>query len=92
MTFATNYLGLFIMIKSTGCLLRVNLNYLFICLFLFLLFPGHFLLTKLLLKKMIETAKVSGIQGRVVNVSSTVHGWFAGDLLKYLGEISRAKR
>ncbi|XP_062074668.1 short-chain dehydrogenase TIC 32 B, chloroplastic isoform X2 [Humulus lupulus] len=53
---------------------------------------GHFLLTKLLLKNMIETAKVSGIQGRIVNVSSTVHGWFTGDTLRYLGEISRNKR
>ncbi|GFS31185.1 NAD(P)-binding Rossmann-fold superfamily protein [Actinidia rufa] len=35
---------------------------------------GHFLLTKLLRKKMIETAKVTGIQGRIVNVSSSIHG------------------
>ncbi|GMN31399.1 hypothetical protein TIFTF001_003250 [Ficus carica] len=52
---------------------------------------GHFLLTKLLLKKMIATAKATGIQGRIVNVSSTVHGWFSGDMLRYLGEISRSK-
>ncbi|KAJ9173759.1 hypothetical protein P3X46_016865 [Hevea brasiliensis] len=50
---------------------------------------GHFLLTKLLLNKMIETAKESGIQGRIVNVSSTIHGWFSGDMIRYLGEISR---
>ncbi|EXC67288.1 Short-chain dehydrogenase TIC 32 [Morus notabilis] len=53
---------------------------------------GHFLLTKLLLKKMIETAKATGIQGRIVNVSSTVHGWFSGDMLRYLGVIGRTKR
>ncbi|OAY59720.1 short-chain dehydrogenase TIC 32 A, chloroplastic [Manihot esculenta] len=52
---------------------------------------GHFLLTKLLLKKMIETAKESGIQGRIVNVSSSIHGWFSGDIIWYLGEISRNK-
>ncbi|KAK2664347.1 hypothetical protein Ddye_002921 [Dipteronia dyeriana] len=52
---------------------------------------GHFLLTKLLLKKMIETAKETGVQGRIVNVSSTIHGWFSGDMIRYLGEISRNK-
>ncbi|XP_057994502.1 short-chain dehydrogenase TIC 32 B, chloroplastic isoform X2 [Hevea brasiliensis] len=52
---------------------------------------GHFLLTKLLLRKMIETAKESGIQGRIVNVSSTIHGWFSGDMIQYLAEISRNK-
>ncbi|KAF4353134.1 hypothetical protein CsatB_004820 [Cannabis sativa] len=53
---------------------------------------GHFLLTKLLLKNMIETANVSGIQGRIVNVSSTIHGWFTGDTIRYIGEISRNNR
>ncbi|KAF2313495.1 hypothetical protein GH714_011257 [Hevea brasiliensis] len=52
---------------------------------------GHFLLTKLLLRKMIETAKESGIQGRIVNVSSTIHGWFSGDMIQYLAEISGNK-
>ncbi|CAN1254603.1 Short-chain dehydrogenase TIC 32 A, chloroplastic [Linum perenne] len=49
---------------------------------------GHFLLTNLLLKKMIETARETGVQGRIVNVSSAIHGWFAGDMLQYLEEIS----
>ncbi|XP_031476657.1 short-chain dehydrogenase TIC 32 B, chloroplastic-like isoform X2 [Nymphaea colorata] len=40
---------------------------------------GHFLLTKLLLKKMIQTAEVSGVEGRIVNVSSSIHGWYDGD-------------
>ncbi|XP_015896030.3 short-chain dehydrogenase TIC 32 A, chloroplastic [Ziziphus jujuba] len=53
---------------------------------------GHFLLTKLLLKNMIETAKVTGVQGRIVNVSSSIHCWFSGDMIRYLGEISRSKR
>lgn len=52
---------------------------------------GHFLLTKLLLKSMIETAKETGIQGRILNVSSSIHGWFSGDMIRYLGEISRNK-
>ncbi|EFJ17683.1 hypothetical protein SELMODRAFT_420551 [Selaginella moellendorffii] len=34
---------------------------------------GHFLLTNLLLDKMKETAKESGIQGRIVNLSSIAH-------------------
>jgi hypothetical protein len=31
------------------------------------IFSGHFLLTKLLLKKMNETGETTGIQGRIVN-------------------------
>ncbi|XP_034702949.1 short-chain dehydrogenase TIC 32 A, chloroplastic-like [Vitis riparia] len=52
---------------------------------------GHFLLTKLLLNKMIETAKKTGVQGRIVNVSSTIHSWFSGDVIRYLGLITRNK-
>jgi NAD(P)-dependent dehydrogenase (short-subunit alcohol dehydrogenase family) len=52
---------------------------------------GHFLLTKMLLKKMIETANVSGIQGRIVNISSSIHTWFSGDMIRYLAQISRHK-
>eukprot|EP00249_Psilotum_nudum_P015543 c25384_g1_i1 orf=218-1042(+) len=36
---------------------------------------GHFLLTNLLLDKMIATAKWSGVEGRIVNVSSSLHRW-----------------
>lgn len=36
---------------------------------------GHFFLTELLMEKMVETAAEEGIQGRIVNVSSVVHGW-----------------
>ncbi|XP_038875366.1 short-chain dehydrogenase TIC 32 A, chloroplastic-like isoform X2 [Benincasa hispida] len=53
---------------------------------------GHFLLTKLLVNKMVETAKATGVEGRIVNVSSSIHGWFSGDIIKYLGQISRNKR
>ncbi|THG18604.1 hypothetical protein TEA_021404 [Camellia sinensis var. sinensis] len=52
---------------------------------------GHFLLTKLLLNKMIETAKDTGVQGRIVNVSSSIHSWFSGDLIRYLGLITKNK-
>ncbi|KAK9668433.1 hypothetical protein RND81_13G060300 [Saponaria officinalis] len=45
---------------------------------------GHFLLTKLLIKKMVETAESTGIQGRIVNVSSSIHTWFTGDMFAYL--------
>ncbi|KAJ7279217.1 hypothetical protein O6H91_Y118300 [Diphasiastrum complanatum] len=38
---------------------------------------GHFLLTYLLMDKMKETAQESGIEGRIVNVSSTGHKLFA---------------
>lgn len=34
---------------------------------------GHFLLTNLLLDKLRSTAKATGIQGRIVNLSSIAH-------------------
>ncbi|CAN4127159.1 unnamed protein product [Withania somnifera] len=52
---------------------------------------GHFLLTKLLLKKMMETAKETGVEGRIVNVSSSIHGWFSGDAIQYLRQITNDK-
>ncbi|KAK4427109.1 Short-chain dehydrogenase B, chloroplastic [Sesamum alatum] len=36
---------------------------------------GHFLLTEMLVEKMVETAAESGIEGRIVNVSSVIHTW-----------------
>ncbi|CAF2039386.1 BnaA09g12120D [Brassica napus] len=53
---------------------------------------GHFLLTKLLLKNMIETAEQTGVQGRIVNVTSVIHSWFSGDMLQYVADISRNNR
>ncbi|KAF7093148.1 hypothetical protein CFC21_095577 [Triticum aestivum] len=52
---------------------------------------GHFLLTELLLPAMADTARATGVQGRVVNVSSTVHAWFAADdgPLAYLHRVTR---
>lgn len=41
--------------------------------FLLIHWPGHFLLTNLLLDKMKATARVSGIEGRIVNLSSVAH-------------------
>ncbi|KAF7828106.1 short-chain dehydrogenase TIC 32, chloroplastic [Senna tora] len=52
---------------------------------------GHFLLTNLLLKRMVETAEKTGVQGRIVNVSSNIHGWFSGDIIGYLALITRTK-
>jgi retinol dehydrogenase 12 len=49
------------------------------------------LLTKLLLEKMAETAKATGIVGRIVNVSSTIHSWFTGDGIQYLDLVTRKK-
>ncbi|KAL4188222.1 hypothetical protein AMTRI_Chr09g22840 [Amborella trichopoda] len=53
---------------------------------------GHFLLTNLLLKKMIETARETGIEGRIVNVSSSLHGWYHGDGIDYLGLIGKSHK
>ncbi|KAL3849880.1 hypothetical protein ACJIZ3_011762 [Penstemon smallii] len=36
---------------------------------------GHFLLTEMLLEKIMETASESGKEGRIVNVSSVAHKW-----------------
>ncbi|XP_073526414.1 uncharacterized protein [Phyllobates terribilis] len=52
---------------------------------------GHFLLTKLLMTKMAETAKETGVQGRVVNVTSGIHTWFSGDMFEYLKLITKSK-
>ncbi|KAJ7569409.1 hypothetical protein O6H91_01G076700 [Diphasiastrum complanatum] len=43
---------------------------------------GHFLLTNLLLETMISTAQDSGIEGRIVMVSSEAH-WFAKDGINF---------
>eukprot|EP00252_Welwitschia_mirabilis_P027577 TRINITY_DN9499_c0_g2_i1.p1 TRINITY_DN9499_c0_g2~~TRINITY_DN9499_c0_g2_i1.p1 ORF type:complete len:323 (+),score=24.45 TRINITY_DN9499_c0_g2_i1:83-1051(+) len=44
---------------------------------------GHFLLTRLLLNKMVETAEKTGMQGRIVNVSSAIHRWTGKDGIQY---------
>ena len=44
---------------------------------------GHFLLTELLLEKMIETAEKTGIQGRIINVSSMIHSWVKRDAFHF---------
>ncbi|XP_020683901.1 short-chain dehydrogenase TIC 32, chloroplastic isoform X2 [Dendrobium catenatum] len=47
---------------------------------------GHFLLTKLLMEKMTETARITGIEGRIINVSSGIHAWFTGDvMIRFVG-------
>jgi retinol dehydrogenase 12 len=50
------------------------------------------LLTRLLLEKMAETARATGVEGRIINVSSTIHSWFAGDdAVGYLDRVTRRK-
>ncbi|XP_020581982.1 short-chain dehydrogenase TIC 32, chloroplastic-like [Phalaenopsis equestris] len=51
-------------------------------------FIGHFLLTNLLLEKMVETARETGIEGRIVNVSSVCHRWFSGDPIDYFRRLA----
>lgn len=43
------------------------------CTALILFILGHFLLTNLLLEKMKRTAKETGVEGRIVNLSSIAH-------------------
>ncbi|KAK4479346.1 hypothetical protein RD792_014872 [Penstemon davidsonii] len=43
--------------------------------FIFPLGIGHFLLTEMLLGKIVDTASETGIEGRIVNVSSVIHTW-----------------
>ncbi|XP_059644236.1 short-chain dehydrogenase TIC 32 B, chloroplastic [Cornus florida] len=40
---------------------------------------GPFLLTEMLLEKMVETAAKTGIEGRIINVSSVIHSWVKRD-------------
>ncbi|XP_058087806.1 short-chain dehydrogenase TIC 32 B, chloroplastic [Magnolia sinica] len=40
---------------------------------------GHFLLTETLIDKMVETAAQTGIEGRIINVSSVIHTWVKRD-------------
>ena len=68
--FATNHLGM----KSN----RYALNWVIFFKkpnFCFLI--GHFLLTNLLLEKMKTTAKETGVQGRIVNLSSIAHATYS---------------
>ncbi|KAK2991321.1 hypothetical protein RJ640_014465 [Escallonia rubra] len=44
---------------------------------------GHFLLTNLLLEKMKDTARVAGIEGRIVNLSSIAHMHTYGEGIRF---------
>ncbi|XP_010543328.1 PREDICTED: short-chain dehydrogenase TIC 32, chloroplastic-like isoform X2 [Tarenaya hassleriana] len=52
---------------------------------------GHFLLTNLLLEKMKKTAKESGVEGRIVNLSSIAHNFTYPHGLRFdsLNDVSR---
>ncbi|KAK6645719.1 hypothetical protein PHAVU_L001683 [Phaseolus vulgaris] len=52
---------------------------------------GHFLLTEILLDKMIETAEKTGIQGRIINVSSVIHSWVKKDGFRFNDILSGKK-
>ncbi|KAF3437481.1 hypothetical protein FNV43_RR20234 [Rhamnella rubrinervis] len=44
---------------------------------------GHYLLTEMLLEKMVDTAAQTGIQGRIINVSSVIHSWVKRDSFRF---------
>lgn len=44
---------------------------------------GHYLLTEMLLENMIETASQSGVEGRIINVSSVIHSWVKKDSFRF---------
>ncbi|PKU69058.1 Short-chain dehydrogenase TIC 32, chloroplastic [Dendrobium catenatum] len=44
---------------------------------------SHYLLTKLLLGKMAETATKTGVHGRIINVTSVIHRWVAKEGFKF---------
>ncbi|OVA20776.1 Short-chain dehydrogenase/reductase SDR [Macleaya cordata] len=44
---------------------------------------GHYLLTEMLIEKMIETAAQTGIEGRIINVSSVIHSWAKRDRFNF---------
>ncbi|XVE54991.1 hypothetical protein DITRI_Ditri03aG0125300 [Diplodiscus trichospermus] len=49
---------------------------------------GHYLLTEMLLEKMIETAEQTGIQGRIINLSSVIHSWVKKDCFNFCQMLS----
>ncbi|GMI76608.1 hypothetical protein like AT5G50130 [Hibiscus trionum] len=44
---------------------------------------GHYLLTEMLIEKMVETAEQTGIQGRIINLSSVIHSWVKRDCFSF---------
>ncbi|EOA12547.1 hypothetical protein CARUB_v10026737mg [Capsella rubella] len=46
-------------------------------------FLGHYLLTEMLIEKMIDTAEKSGIEGRIINLSSVIHNWVNPDCFSF---------
>ncbi|GAB4860670.1 hypothetical protein Ancab_035833 [Ancistrocladus abbreviatus] len=49
---------------------------------------GHFLLTEMLLDKMVETAEQTCIQGRIINISSVIHRWIKRDSFSFNQNLS----
>ncbi|KAJ8771787.1 hypothetical protein K2173_026964 [Erythroxylum novogranatense] len=52
---------------------------------------GHFLLTDLLIEKMMDTATRTGIQGRIINLSSVIHKWVKRDEFSFNEMLSPSK-
>ncbi|KAA3458319.1 short-chain dehydrogenase TIC 32, chloroplastic-like [Gossypium australe] len=44
---------------------------------------GHYLMTEMLIEKMVETAEETGIQGRIINLSSVIHSWVKRDCFSF---------
>ncbi|TYJ25782.1 hypothetical protein E1A91_A07G072600v1 [Gossypium mustelinum] len=44
---------------------------------------GHYLMTEMLMEKMVETAEETGIQGRIINLSSVIHSWVKRDCFSF---------
>ncbi|XP_010248591.1 PREDICTED: short-chain dehydrogenase TIC 32, chloroplastic [Nelumbo nucifera] len=44
---------------------------------------GHYLLTEMLLEKLVETAAQTGTEGRIINVSSVIHSWVRRDEFRF---------
>lgn len=79
MQFATNHLGSDSAHVHIKVINKCSYSYwqyiLIIYPFFYFHFSGHFLLTNLLLDKMKQTAKDTGIEGRIINLSSIAHAY-----------------
>ena len=58
---------------------KIKINLLSSPPYVVVLLAGHFLLRELLIEKMVETASQTGIEGRIINLSSLTHSWVKKD-------------
>ncbi|KAK9090359.1 hypothetical protein Sjap_023536 [Stephania japonica] len=52
---------------------------------------GHFLMTEMLLERMVETSARTGIEGRIINVSSVIHSWVKKERFHFCNMVSPKK-